>query len=455
MSLVQRYLAFITQNHLFNKSEHLLIAVSGGADSVALCELCHQVGFTFSIAHCNFRLRGDESNRDEAFVRSLAEKYNVPLYVKMVDTTAIAKELKLSIQETARKVRYDWFYEILEGKETMPANEKTPVTPGYILTAHHLDDSIETMLMNFFKGTGITGLIGIRAKQHKLIRPLLFASKEEIIEFARSAKLTWVEDSSNIEEKYTRNYFRKTLLPAVEKVFPSVRSNLAENLHRFEDIQKLYTQAIEVHKSKLIEIRSGVIQISILKLKKSDPLDTIIFEIVKDYGFSSQQVKEVKKLLNADTGSYITSATYRILRNRSWLVISPLQSDEQSIYTIDKSDSSIIFNNKVLELSKIDNNNLPIDQPRHIALIDADQIDYPLILRKWKQGDYFYPLGMRKKKKLSRFFIDNKLSLDDKENIWVLESHKRIVWVIGMRIDDRFKRTGKTKKLLKLSIRSI
>ncbi|HEY0731351.1 MAG TPA: tRNA lysidine(34) synthetase TilS, partial [Chitinophagaceae bacterium] len=330
MSLVQRYLAFITQNHLFNKSDHLLIAVSGGADSVVLCELCHQAGYTFSIAHCNFRLRGEESNRDEAFVRSLAEKYNVPLYVKMVDTTTIAKELKLSIQETARKVRYDWFYEILQGKETSSANQKTPVKPGYILTAHHLDDSIETMLMNFFKGTGITGLKGIRAKQHKLVRPLLFANKDEIIEFARSAKLTWVEDSSNLEEKYTRNYFRNTIIPSVEKVFPSVRSNLAENLHRFGDIQKLYAQAIQVHKSKLIELRSGVIHISVLKLKKSDPLDTIIFEIIKDYGFSSQQVKEVKKLLNADTGSYITSATYRILRNRVWLVISPLQSDEQS-----------------------------------------------------------------------------------------------------------------------------
>ena len=272
MSLVERYIAFITQNHLFNKSDHLLIAVSGGADSVGLCELCHQGGYRFSIAHCNFQLRGEESNRDEAFVRSLSEKYNAPLYVKMVDTTTIAKDLKLSIQETARKVRYDWFYEILEGKEISPDTQKTPVKPGYILTAHHLDDSIETMLMNFFKGTGITGLRGIKAKQHKLIRPLLFASREEILEFARTAKLTWVEDSSNIEDKYTRNYFRNTLIPSVEKVFPSVRSNLAENLQRFEDIQKLYAQAIQVHKSKLIELRSGVVHISVLKLKKSDPL---------------------------------------------------------------------------------------------------------------------------------------------------------------------------------------
>lgn len=455
MSLVQRYLAFVTHHHLFQKSDHLLIAVSGGADSVVLCELCHQAGYAFSIAHCNFQLRGDESNRDEAFVRSLAEKYNVPLYVQMVDTTAIAKDLKLSIQETARKVRYDWFFEILEGKETKPANEKTPVIPGYILTAHHLDDSIETMLMNFFKGTGIKGLRGIQAKQDKLIRPLLFATRSEIIEFAQSNKLDWVEDSSNIEEKYTRNYFRNTLLPAVEKVFPTVRSNLAENLHRFGDIQKLYAQAIQIHKNKLLEYRDGDIYISVLKLKKSEPLDTIIFEIVKGYGFSAQQVKEVKKLLDAETGSYIISDTYRILRNRAWLIISPLVSGEQTIYTIEKEDSSVIFNNKILELSKIVGNNLPIDQPSHVALIDANEIDYPLILRKWKQGDYFYPLGMRKKKKLSRFFIDNKLSLTDKGNIWVLESHKRIVWVIGMRIDDRFKRTGNTNKLLKLSVRSI
>lgn len=447
MSLLQRFLQFIKEENLFRHIDHLLLAVSGGIDSVALCELCKQSKFNFIIAHCNFQLRGEESERDEIFVNELARKYNVPILIKKFDTYLYALENKLSIQVAARQLRYSWFNEILESKQEA---ETTQVRAKYLLTAHHLDDNIETMLMNLFKGTGITGLRGMLPKQNRILRPLLFARKKDIIEFARNNNLNYVEDSSNESDKYTRNYFRNHLLPDISKVFPAVEENLAKSLQHFRETEQLFRQAIEQHKKKLIELKGNEVHIPVLKLKKSMPLETITYEIIKGYGFTSHQATEVISLFNAGTGKYIQSPSHRIIKNRDWLIISPNNTNDSQTIIIDNLEKNITFEKGKMEFKELPVKDYRMSTSSDIAHLDAAAIIFPLILRKRRQSDYFYPLGMQKKKKLNRFLSDLKLSPTEKENIWLLEMNKKIIWIIEKRIDDRFKVTGKTKKVLQI-----
>ena len=301
--------------------------------------------------------------------------------------------------------------------------------------------------MNFFKGTGITGLHGILPKQGKIIRPLLFARKDELKQFAEENNLQFVEDSSNITDKYTRNYFRNKLIPDLQKVFPQVENNLSDNLERFKEIEQLYLQSIELHKKKLLEQKGNEVHIPVLKLLKAEPLSTIVYEIIKEFGFTSYQTIEVIALLQSETGKYTQSSSHRIIKNRNWLIISPNQSLEAENILIEEEDEKIEFANGVLEFKQMLNVQCSILNSQLVAQLDADEICFPLLLRKWKQGDYFYPLGMTKKKKLSRFFIDQKLSLTEKENVWVIEMNKKIIWVVGLRIDNRFKITDKTKNV--------
>ena len=455
MDLLLRFKEYIQQQNLFQPKDQLLLAVSGGVDSVVLCELCHQAGYNFSIAHCNFRLRGKESERDKEFVEELAKKYGVALLLKEFDTLKYAETKKKSIQEAARELRYGWFLEVIGDRKTangkrQMTNDNSQYARDWILTAHHLDDNIETVLMNFFKGTGVAGLRGILPRQGKIIRPLLFARKEELLFYARENNLAWVEDSSNESDNYTRNYFRHQVIPLIEKIYPEAVNNLADNLNRFRDIEELYQQSIALHKKKLLEVRGNETHIPILKLKKSKPFHTIIYEIIRDFGFTPQQVNEVIHLLDSESGKYIRSTTHRIIKNRGWLIIAPIQTENAQTILIEESEKNLQFANGKLQIEVLANCQLPI--ANCIACLDADEIEFPLLLRIWRQGDYFYPLGMKKKKKLGRFFIDNKISKTDKEKVWVLEMNKKIIWVVGMRIDERFKVTDKTKAVLKITL---
>lgn len=466
MSLLQRFIDNIQNENLFQKKDRLLLAVSGGIDSVVLCELCSQAGFDFKIAHCNFQLRGEESERDEVFVKSLGGIYSTEIFIKKFNTEKYAEEKKISIQVAARELRYEWFQELIASAtgKLEPATKEFSETShiahrtSYVLTAHHANDNIETLLMNFFKGTGIKGLQGIPAKQRKIIRPLLFAKRLELVSFAKENNLPFVEDSSNLSDKYTRNYFRNQLIPSVQKVFPEVEDNLLHNIERFKDTEILYQQAIQLHKKKLLEYKGDEIHIPVLKLLKSEPLKTIIYETIKEYGFTAHQTDEVLHLLKSESGKHISSSTYKIIKDRKWIIISPHYAQQASTILIDKNDKKIVFENGELEIRKFEKNDIPLSKDNSIATLDAREINYPLLLRKWKQGDYFYPLGTKNlpagrpgKKKLSRFFIDQKLSLTEKEKIWVIESNKRIIWVVGKRIDDRFKITGSTTNVLKIS----
>jgi tRNA(Ile)-lysidine synthase len=442
MDLVQAFNDFIAKERLFSPGVRLLVAVSGGLDSTVLCELLHRTGVEFTIAHCNFRLRGTESDRDEQFVRQLAQQYDREVLVMRFDTGAYAAERKLSIQSAARELRYAWFRQVLESWGAK----------GIIVTAHHLDDNIETMVMNFFRGTGITGLRGMLPRQDNITRPLLFARRADLQGFAATSNLTWVEDSSNQSDKYTRNYFRHQVLPLVERAYPAVLDNLAANLDRFRGIALVYREAIEKQKKELLIHKGDEVHIPALKLKKSAPLSTLVYELFSPYGFTPQQVGLIEGLLDSSSGKYICSDTHRLLKDRRWLILSPLSASEPATILIGEDRTLVDFAPGRLRLEWLPDFSGRPPADDSVALLDARELGFPLLLRRWRPGDYFYPLGMRKKKKLARFLIDLRLSLAEKEKVWVLEMNKKIVWVVGRRIDDRFRLTDSTKLVLRVTL---
>lgn len=453
MSVPERFIGFIKKENLFGFQDQLMLAVSGGVDSVVLCELCHQAGFHFSIVHCNFQLRREESDRDEMFVKKLAEKYGVEVQVKKFETEKYAAENKLSIQQAARILRYEWFDELMSSSRTKAAAYQNTI----LLTAHHADDNAETVLMNFCRGTGLHGLTGIPVSNGTIRRPLLQFTKKELLDFARQMNLGYVEDSSNSSNKYTRNFFRNEILPAIRQVFPQVTENLNDNIHRFQEVEKLYKTAVDVIKKKLIRQNGSDWYIPVKQLLAYNNR-ALIFEIFSSFGFSEKQIDEIRKLAGSTSGSYLDSPVFpfRLIKHRHWLVISPVHSAESGMVIIEEGNRKVNFEAGFLHfdiLQKPAEWKHPAAEVVHsrdpyLATFDLQKISFPLILRKWKAGDYFYPLGMQKKKKLSRFFIDQKLSRSEKERIWVLESNKKIIWVIGRRIDDRCKVTELARSLL-------
>lgn len=437
--LLQQFKEYIATHHLFQKKDKLLLAVSGGVDSVVLCELCKQAGYDFVMAHCNFQLRGEESERDEHFVQALSAKYDVEIFTAKFDTAAIAEQRKKSIETTARELRYNWFEVLVKAPGTIA---------DYILTAHHADDNVETAVMNFFRGTGIAGIRGIMPKQGRLIRPLLFARRAEIENFAKDNQLSFVTDSTNLENDYTRNFFRNKILPQVTEVYPEAFKNVLHNISRFAETEKLYQQAVEQHIRKLVEKKGTEYHIPVLKLLRVVPLQTVLYEIIKVFGFTAHQVPDAVALLKSETGRYIQSHTHRIIKNRNWLIIAPTHRAAAQNILIEADDDVIYFEEGIIKINRTTTAEHKIKQSPMFAQLDINDIAFPLLLRRWKQGDYFYPLGMPKKKKLSRFFVDKKLSLTEKENVWVVEMNKKILWVVGMRIDNRFKITAQSKQLL-------
>lgn len=451
MKLELEFKKFIEANHLFPSRQVLLLAVSGGVDSVVLCELCYKLGYRFAIAHCNFLLRADESDADEQFVKDLAQHYGVPFFVKKMAATQYASTHKVSIQVAARALRYQWFDELLRAT-ALKQGEFAAIGPlHYILTAHHADDNIETIAMNFFKGTGINGLKGIEAKQGHLIRPLLFAAKEDIKVYAGERQLSYREDSSNSSDKYSRNFFRNRVLPMVQEVYPAVHDNMLQNAVRFKEIHSIYRDAIDQFKKKLMVKKGAEWHIPVLLLQLTPAPATIMFEIIREYGFTAHQCTDVMKLLLAESGKYVSSPSHTILRNRKWLIIYPQEQCSANHYLIEADTREIVFPGGSIQCT---HHTAPvtISNNASIALMDAGAIPFPLILRRWKPGDYFYPLGMNKKKKLSRFFIDQKIPQHIKEKIWVVESNKKILWVVGLRLSDKVKLTDCSTNILSLRL---
>ncbi|HVI43782.1 MAG TPA: tRNA lysidine(34) synthetase TilS [Chitinophaga sp.] len=435
--LITQFKEYIAQQKLYDPSQRVLLAVSGGVDSVVMLHLFKEAGFQAGIAHCNFQLRDQESERDEQFVKDLAARLELPLHTVRFDTNEYTARHNVSIQVAARELRYNWL-------------EETRQQGGYafIATAHHMQDGVETALMNFCKGTGIAGLHGILPKQEHIIRPLLFAEKAALVAYAALRRIEYVEDSSNITDKYTRNFFRHHIIPLMQEAFPAAVKNMDNSISRIREAETLYQQAMERHRKRLLVQQGDNWMVPVLKLQKSVPLQTIAWELFRGFGCSSAQVQQVLALLQSESGHYVETATHRIIRNRQWLLITPVTTVAAPLQVIDAAPARITYERGTLHIRQQERSNAAIPSAPSVAWLDATQVKFPLILRKWKQGDYFYPLGMRKKKKLSRFLIDQKLSLPEKENVWVIESDKRIVWIIGMRIDDRFKIMPGTKEIV-------
>lgn len=439
--LSSQFVDFVKSEKIFRKNDSLLIAVSGGVDSVVLCNLLRENNFKFCLAHCNFKLRGTESDNDAIFVKALSEKFKVPFYYIEFDTEEYALNNKISIQVAARQLRYKWFDEILEN----PVNGINK-----IVTAHHADDNIETILMNLAKGTGIAGLRGM-LPAGKISRPLLFATKSDLLDYANSNNLSWREDSSNSSDKYSRNFFRHNITPLFEKVYPSFTKNMIANAKRMKDTEVIFNKSIERIKRRLLVYKNSEIHIPVEGIRKIEGYETVLFEIIKNFGFTALSLPAAVKLLDSESGKYILSASHRILKNRNWLIINELFQNTDNIILLETVPCAVQFSGKNLNISSI-------DRPANFGFssdtefINSDNLVFPLILRKWKHGDYFYPLGMPKKKKVGKFLSDLKLSLFEKENIWVLESGKKIIWVVGIRIDDRFKINSTNKNILKLSL---
>ena len=439
-NLVKQFSDSVLSKKLWKQQDSLLLACSGGLDSVVLAWLLKNSGFSFEILHCNFNLRGDESNRDEQFVRSLAAEMNVNIQVKSFETREQMVNMGKGVQETARILRYRWFEEVVKEKKLLGSEV-------WVLLAHHKDDQAETIAMNFFRGTGISGLIGMKPKLNHLVRPLLSFSRKELAEYAAALSIKWVEDSSNADDHYTRNLFRLEVLPLIRKVFPEVDANLVGNGKRFSEINFIYQLHLEKTIQKLLLKNDVGWKIPVRKLMNMVPLDTIMFEVFSKFGFNVDHCMEIKKLFLASTGKSMQSASHIVLKNREWLLITSVSEVKNKLVVISENATEIAFGNQTMTMKSVVVENLNLLE-NHVAYINKYELTFPLILRPWKEGDYFYPLGMKKKKKISRFMTDIKLSKFEKDQQWVLESGKKIVWVVGRRIDDRFKIKNKSDAVL-------
>ncbi|ULQ53759.1 tRNA lysidine(34) synthetase TilS [Flavihumibacter fluvii] len=446
--LVQKFKQYTTLNDLFSAKNRLLVGVSGGIDSVVLCHLLKQNGFLFEVAHVNFQLRGPESDRDEAFVASMAHDMELPFHLMKADTEAFAADKRISIQVAARELRYQWFGQLIaeRGKTDNPLH--------YILTAHHANDNAETILMNIFRGTGLTGLRGILPSRDLIRRPLLFAQRQDLLSFATSENIRWVEDSSNVMEKYTRNYVRNTIIPLIEKQYPSLVHTLNESAVQARQAELFLGNAMDACLKKLVEVSGREQQVPVARLLQLPGSGAVLYAWLKPFGFSAAQLPDAMALARSQTGHYIDSESHRLLRNRNWLIVTPREEKASGLLLIDKEAGNISFGNGQLawETFPYEAQGIPVEP--QMAWIDADKITYPLLLRPWKPGDYFYPLGMAKKKKVARFLIDNKLSRTEKDQIWVLESDHRIIWVVGQRMDDRFKIKQSTSRIFQVQVKN-
>nr|WP_227006009.1 tRNA lysidine(34) synthetase TilS [Marinifilum sp. N1E240] len=419
-----------------------MVAVSGGIDSVVLLHLLKQMEIDCAIAHCNFHLRGDESDGDFEFVRDLAEQYGIPFYSKDFDTKEYAAENKQSIEMAARELRYEWFEQLRE-----------LLSYQYIAVGHHADDVAETVLINLARGTGIHGLTGIKAKLGKIIRPLLPFTRTELEAYAKVNNLQYREDSTNKETDFVRNKIRHQIIPVLEEINPSIRKTMTENVARFREVEQIYNDVIEENRLHLVFQRDDQLMISIQRLQELPSPSSHLFEILSPYGFHHRDVKMIAKSLDSISGKRFFSSTHQLLRDRKYLILSNLEEVDQNMYEIEEADceTDIPIEMEASFINRTPDFKFPTS-PK-IACFDANKLKFPLLIRKWKEGDQFRPIGMKGTKKVSDYFIDKKFSLSDKESTWLLCSGERIMWIVGHRMDDRFKITDKTTKIYRLELK--
>jgi len=433
----------------FLYDKNLLIAISGGIDSVVLTHLLHKLKFTVSLAHCNFMLRGKESNEDEEFVKELGEKLEIQTHTIKFETEAYAEEKGISTQMAARDLRYGWFQKIAKENNI-----------DYIITGHQKDDVLETFFINLTRGTGLDGLTGIPEIQGNIVRPFMIFSRNDILIYAAKKKILWREDRTNSSIRYVRNKIRHKIVPVLKELNPNLLETFYNTLENLKGSQQIVKDRIQNVKEKMTKIHKNELHFSIDELKKLSNPKIYLFEILKEYGFT--EWNDVADLLECQSGKQVFSKTHRLLKDREVLILSEiLQQEEIERFEIFENTTEI---NVPIAL-KFETITIPFDTKNHqhkvleelifddknTISIDFDNLEFPLILRKRQKGDFFFPIGLNGKKKVSKFFKDEKLSLIDKENAWLLCSKNDIVWVVGMRLDNRFKVTKTTSKILKIS----
>jgi len=414
-------------------TEPFLLACSGGIDSMVLWDLCAHLNLDFEVAHCNFQLRGSESEEDARFVREYANQNRKEIHVKSFNTNQYCSKNKVSVQEAARSLRYQWFKALLGTRGLR-----------FVVTAHHLDDQLETFLINLSRGTGLEGLGGIPDRTPGIRRPLLAFTREEIESHATSRGLTWREDSSNREDKYLRNRLRRTAIPALKQVDERFELNFRKSLEYLRGSRALVRNHIARVKADLFSIQGEAIKIPVAKLLQLSPLQAYLHELFREYGFTDWEA--LQRLLTGHSGKEIHSATHRLLRDRELLLLKPREEPEAGTYTLelestDQQTPSGLFISSVPEISGFASN---------VLYVDKETLNEGLQLRKWRKGDYFYPLGMQGRQKVSKYFKDHKFSRFDKESQWLLCSGEDIVWIVGHRADDRFKVREGTKHILRI-----
>ena len=434
--MLEKLQLHLNTNFPFLKGKRLFLAVSGGMDSMVLLQLFHQLNYEIAVLHCNFSLRNLESDGDEEFVKYYCESKKIPLFVQKFDTKQFAEDAKLSIQVAARKLRYDWFYEQL-------ADENF----DYILTAHHLDDSLETFLINLTRGTGLEGLTGIPAQNDKIIRPFLPFSRVEIEKYIQENNLQWREDSSNASDKYFRNKVRHAIVPVLKELNPNLLSSFQNTIENLQQAQSLVEDASKLVFQIVVQEEANQLKFNLIELLKLPNYAAYLYQWLKDFGFTAWE--DIYDLVTAQSGKQVFSESHILLKDRDFLILyaKEIHSDKEE-YFIPKELQEVKVPLKIsfCNINDISNTN------SNCIFVDEDFLQFPLTIRKWEEGDYFYPLGMLGKKKLSKYFKDEKMSLIDKSNQWLLCSDNQIVWVIGKRQDERFKITEKTNHKLQIKL---
>lgn len=423
---------------LVGEGEHkFLLTVSGGADSIAMLDVFASLELDFIVAHCNFNLRAEESDRDEAHVREMCAGYTKELFVKSFDTENYANKHSISIEMAARDLRYSWFHSLRKENDC-----------DYIVVAHHMGDVAETIFINMLRGTGLRGLSGIAEKAGRVIRPFLAWGRDDILYYLKSKNIAYCNDSTNDTTDYVRNKIRHNIIPHFQDINPSFLKTMFENSQRLAEAEILYLSKVEEIRFQICSFSKNEIIIDTEALKSCLAPSTLLFEILKDYNFSSKIIENILESLDGLSGKFFLSPTHKLVKDRERLIIYPLH--EQSLASIEFSES--IQSPIILNIEYFDACNYLIPRDRNIACFDADLLKMPLSIRKWQEGDTFHPFGMKgKKKKLSDYFSDNKFSIKDKEDAWLLISDSQIVWLISHRTDERFRISESSKKLVQIS----
>ncbi|NBB28463.1 tRNA lysidine(34) synthetase TilS [Cellulophaga sp. BC115SP] len=436
--MLDEFLTFINNKNLINSSDKVLLAVSGGMDSVVMCDLFSKAKIDFAIAHCNFGLRGEESNEDETFVKKLSIKYKVPFFVTTFQTAEFAENEKVSIQMAARILRYQWFEKLRVQHQF-----------DYIATAHHQNDVLETVLLNLTKGTGIAGMHGIQIKNGVIIRPIWFAEKEQIFDYVVENQIIWREDSSNESNKYQRNLIRNEVVPLLKQINPNLEQTIQQTVERIAAVEEIFYQEIEMLRKQIVWSDGKVFFVNYKAIQTLSQPIVKLTELLKPFNFTYQQCQEIFASFDKEPGRTFLSPTHELVKDRTELVITLKNLTSFESRVIEANDTKVRTDNFQLDFEIFDRpEDYKVPTAKKYACLDADKVRFPLQLRKYKEGDWFCPLGMNKKKLISDFLTDQKVPLNLKKETYLLTSNGSTMWVVNQRVDDRFKVTDKTTRIL-------